>query len=70
MSKQSCCAHGRFTDGFDLVWVCCELEAGHVGRHQMRQRQAMKEKNWIVVLWDANEPYTENSLGLCPNCAD
>ena len=67
----SCCAHGSIKmGGFDELWVCCELEKDHIGRHQMRMKQKAKEgKGWLVVLWDINEKFP-NTLGLCPNCAE
>lgn len=70
MDKPSCCAHLRLEDGGNVIWFCCELEKGHVGRHQDLQRQDTKERNWFIVLWDADVPYTPNSLGLCPRCGD
>lgn len=37
------------------AWFFCELEKGHIGRHQVRFKQSTKDRNWIVILWDADE---------------
>jgi hypothetical protein len=62
MNKPTCCAHLKV----EGIWFCCELEKGHIGRHQDRRKQDTKDRNWLVMLWDADMKHPS----LCPRCAE
>lgn len=55
MNKDKCNAGCRVSDGDFTIWKFCELDPGHIGRHQRLEKQSTRDRNWVVVLWDADE---------------